>query len=321
MLDTVLNLGLNDRSVRGLIERTDNERFGWDSYRRFVQMFGSVVRDIEGELFEDAIKTAEGEDAAPSSTRTSTRAPSSSSTGEFKQIFAAETGEEFPQEPREQLRQAIRAVFDSWNGERAVALPAPEPHPRRVGNRGQRAADGVRQQGRHLGVGRRLQPQPDDWRAAALRRLPPERAGRGRRLRRAQHARPLGARRAAAGGARPADRHHADARAPLPRHAGHRVHDRGRNALHAADPQREAPGAGRGAGRGRHGGRGGADPGGGAAAHRRGQARGAAASDLRPELLLPAAGARRPGLARRGQGQHRVHRLRGGRAGARTATR
>ena len=56
MLDTVLNLGLNDQSVRGLIERTDNERFGWDSYRRFVQMFGSVVRGMEGDLFEHAIK-------------------------------------------------------------------------------------------------------------------------------------------------------------------------------------------------------------------------------------------------------------------------
>jgi len=61
MLDTVLNLGLNDRSVRGLAARTQNERFAWDSYRRFVQMFGNVVRGVEGERFEDAIKAAEVE--------------------------------------------------------------------------------------------------------------------------------------------------------------------------------------------------------------------------------------------------------------------
>ena len=108
---------------------------------------------------------------------------------------------------------------------------------------------------------------------------------------------------AAARGARAADRHHAHARAPLPRHAGHRVHDRGRHSLHAADPQREAPRAGRRAGRCRHGGRGCADARGGAAAHRREQARRAAAPDVRPELLLHAAGTRGARLARRRQGR------------------
>ena len=78
MLDTVLNLGLNDDSVQGLIARTGNERFGWDSYRRFVQMFGNVVRGIDGELFEDAIKALQGQQRASSSTPSSTRRPSSS---------------------------------------------------------------------------------------------------------------------------------------------------------------------------------------------------------------------------------------------------
>ncbi len=119
MLDTVLNLGLNDDSLRGLIERTGNERFGWDSYRRFVQMFGSVVRGMDGDLFESPIKALKERSGAELDTDLDARALEQL-TGEFKQIFAAETGEEFPQDPREQLRQAICAIFDSWNGERAV---------------------------------------------------------------------------------------------------------------------------------------------------------------------------------------------------------
>ena len=71
-------------------------------------------------------------------------------TERFMALYREQTGEDFPQDPREQLRQAIRAVFDSWLGERAVALPAHQPHPRRMGHGGQRAADGVRQQGRDV---------------------------------------------------------------------------------------------------------------------------------------------------------------------------
>jgi pyruvate,orthophosphate dikinase len=119
MLDTVLNLGLNDRSVQGLIARTENARFGWDSYRRFVQMFGTVVRGIEGERFEQAIQARKEASGVELDTDLDARALEQL-TSEFEEIFAAETGEEFPQEPREQLRQAIRAIFDSWNGERAV---------------------------------------------------------------------------------------------------------------------------------------------------------------------------------------------------------
>ena len=119
MLDTVLNLGLSDESVRGLIARTGNARFGWDSYRRFVQMFGSVVRGIDGVAFEDAIK-ARKEDAGAELDAELDAAALEQLTREFKEIFSAQTGEQFPQDPREQLRQAIRAVFDSWNGDRAV---------------------------------------------------------------------------------------------------------------------------------------------------------------------------------------------------------
>jgi pyruvate, orthophosphate dikinase len=120
MLDTVLNLGLNDESVSGLAETTSNERFAWDSYRRFVQMFGNVSRGIPGEKFEDAIKAAK--DARGVTEDTELDVPALTElTDTFKQIYAEHTGDEFPQDPQEQLRLAIRAVFDSWVGERAVS--------------------------------------------------------------------------------------------------------------------------------------------------------------------------------------------------------
>jgi pyruvate, orthophosphate dikinase len=119
MMDTVLNLGLNDESVEGLVRKTSNERFGWDSYRRFVQMFGNVVRDIPSERFESAIKKQKDERGVRLDTEL-TAGDMKDLVGEFKRVFQDATGEEFPQGPRAQLRQAIRAVFDSWNGARAV---------------------------------------------------------------------------------------------------------------------------------------------------------------------------------------------------------
>jgi pyruvate, orthophosphate dikinase len=119
MMDTILNLGLNDESVQGLIAKTSNERFGWDSYRRFLQMFGNVVWDIEGERFERAIQERKEQhgvrldvDLDADDLRELTE--------RFKRLFQGTPGRSFPQYPREQLRQAIKAVFDSWNGARAV---------------------------------------------------------------------------------------------------------------------------------------------------------------------------------------------------------
>src|SRR3954471_22610702 len=113
MLDTVLNLGLNDDSVQGLARATGNERFAWDSYRRFVQMFGNVVRGIPGERFETAIKQAKDARGVHLDTELDVAALREL-TEQFKGLY------EFPTGPREQLDQAIRAVFDSWMGERAV---------------------------------------------------------------------------------------------------------------------------------------------------------------------------------------------------------
>jgi pyruvate,orthophosphate dikinase len=119
MLDTVLNLGLSDRAVVGLAARTGNERFAWDSYRRFVQMLGNVARGIPGERFEEAIMQAKLERGVSDDTELDAEALRGL-TQTFQQIYRVESGEEFPQGPREQLSVAIDAVFDSWNGERAV---------------------------------------------------------------------------------------------------------------------------------------------------------------------------------------------------------
>ena len=120
MLDTVLNLGLNDRSVEGLAARTHNARFAWDSYRRFVQMFGNVVRAIPGERFETEIAAAKRRAGVTLDTELDVDALRELQAA-FAAIFRSQTGEDFPQAPREQLAQAICAVFDSWQGDRAVS--------------------------------------------------------------------------------------------------------------------------------------------------------------------------------------------------------
>jgi pyruvate,orthophosphate dikinase len=118
MMDTILDIGLNDRSVNGLAKASGQERFAWDSYRRLIQMFGHTVMGVDGDLFEQAI-------AAHKASREVTGDHDLDSgelaliTEEFKAIIRKETGEDFPQDPAEQLTRAIRAVFDSWNGERA----------------------------------------------------------------------------------------------------------------------------------------------------------------------------------------------------------
>ncbi|MGQ0803929.1 MAG: pyruvate, phosphate dikinase [Actinomycetota bacterium] len=118
MMDTVLNLGLNDASVKGLAKQTDNERFALDSYRRFVQMFGKIVLDIDGELFEETLTELREQRGVA----TDPELDADALTGlveTFKGIVKKEAGVDFPQDPREQLRYAIEAVFRSWNGKRA----------------------------------------------------------------------------------------------------------------------------------------------------------------------------------------------------------
>jgi pyruvate,orthophosphate dikinase len=119
MMDTILNLGLNDESVEGLARATGNDWFAWDSYRRFVQMFGNVAHGVSGEAIEDAIRAQKKKAGVTLDTELSVD-DLKRLVDTFKGLYRDQTGEDFPQDPREQLEQAVRSVFDSWMGERAV---------------------------------------------------------------------------------------------------------------------------------------------------------------------------------------------------------
>ena len=119
MMDTVLNIGLNDETAKGMIELTDNPRFVYDSYRRLVQMFGSVVMGVPDEPFEEVI-TEYRKKRSVESDADLTAEDWQAITQEFKDIVKKETGRDFPTDPYEQLRLATEAVFKSWNGKRAV---------------------------------------------------------------------------------------------------------------------------------------------------------------------------------------------------------
>jgi pyruvate,orthophosphate dikinase len=118
MMDTILNLGLNDEAVRGLAERTDNPRFANDSHRRLIQMYGEVVDDIDGQRFEDALSKLKGERGAAQDVDLSAE-DLAELVGSYKRIYEDETGSPFPQNARDQLSRAVRAVFDSWENPRA----------------------------------------------------------------------------------------------------------------------------------------------------------------------------------------------------------
>jgi pyruvate,orthophosphate dikinase len=119
MMDTILNIGLNDETAKGLVELTGNERFVYDSFRRLIQMFGSVVTGIPDEIYEE--KIIEYRSRAGVKTDAELAAEDLKAlTQEFKRIFRRHTTTNFPNEPHEQLKMAIDAVFKSWNGKRAV---------------------------------------------------------------------------------------------------------------------------------------------------------------------------------------------------------
>ncbi len=119
MMDTVLNLGLNDRTLQGLIARSKNERFAYDSYRRFIQMFGDVVLGIEKQSFERLLEAQKHAKRVKLDTEL-TAADLKELVTLFKRVVKDKTGKDFPQDPKEQLRLAINAVFESWDNPRAV---------------------------------------------------------------------------------------------------------------------------------------------------------------------------------------------------------
>ncbi|MGH2654864.1 MAG: pyruvate, phosphate dikinase, partial [Actinomycetota bacterium] len=119
MMDTVLNLGLNDRSVLGLARQAGSDRFAFDSYRRFIQMFGKIVMDIPGEAFEDELDRAKAKKGPEAKDPDLTAVDLMDLVERFKTIVRQHAGRLFPTEPKEQLRMAIEAVFRSWNNDRA----------------------------------------------------------------------------------------------------------------------------------------------------------------------------------------------------------
>jgi pyruvate,orthophosphate dikinase len=132
MMDTVLNIGLNDESVGGLAKQAGNDRFAWDSYRRLIQMFGKTVMGVDGEHFDDvfdAAKHAKG-------TTNDLDLDDSDLQGiveSYKEVIRKHAGRDFPTDPREQLSQAVRAVFDSWNSDRAKLYRRQERIPADLG--------------------------------------------------------------------------------------------------------------------------------------------------------------------------------------------
>jgi pyruvate,orthophosphate dikinase len=118
MMDTVLNLGLNGETLQGLVALTGNERFGWDAYRRFIQMFGRIVMEVSGERFDHALEAAKARHGAAQDTDLDAAALRAL-VDEFKAIVKTDTGRDFPDDPYEQLDLSIKAVFASWFGKRA----------------------------------------------------------------------------------------------------------------------------------------------------------------------------------------------------------
>ncbi len=132
MMDTILNLGLNDVTVEGLAGATNNPRFAYDSYRRFIQMYGNVVLDIDKDAFEHALsaqKTKAGVQTDPELSADDLKAV----IGAYKEIVQREKGQPFPSDPLEQLRGAVEAVFASWNNDRAMVYRRREKIPDDLG--------------------------------------------------------------------------------------------------------------------------------------------------------------------------------------------
>ncbi len=132
MMETVLNIGLSDESVHGLAKQAGNDRFAWDAYRRLIQMFGKTVLDIEGDAFEQVMEQAK----QAKGTKNDLDLDASDLhkiVDRFKEIVREHTGRDFPQQPREQMDMAVKAVFSSWNADRAILYRRQERIPTDLG--------------------------------------------------------------------------------------------------------------------------------------------------------------------------------------------
>ena len=239
MMETVLNVGLNDESVRGLAEQSSDERFAMDSYRRLLQMFGATVLGIESEVFAKALDRLKKDRGTESDTDLGVD-DLRGLVDTFKQAIEEHAGRGFPQDPREQLDLAMRAVFDSWNTERAVLYRRQERIAEGMGtavnvqamvfgNRGDDSGSGVAftrdpASGNQGVYGDYLQNAQGEDVVAGIRNTVS--LADMERIDQKSHDELLG--------------DHGEAREALPRHVRHRVHRRARQALDAADPGRQA---------------------------------------------------------------------------------
>ena len=265
MMDTVLNLGLNDETVEGLAQKSGDRRFAYDSYRRFISMYSDVVLGVDHAEFEDILGGFKDQRGYALDTEV-TAEEWQGLIARYKALVAEETGKPFPQDVTAQLWGAIGAVFTSWNGARAITYRKlnhiPEDWGTAVnvqamvfGNMGDTSATGVAFT-RNPSTGARelygeflVNAQGEDV-VAGIRT--PQNITEKARLEAASEAPSLEA--LMPGTFAELRQHFRPAGAPLPRHAGHGVHHPGRQALDAADAHRKAHRQGRPADRRRHGG-------------------------------------------------------------------
>ena len=254
MMDTILNLGLNDETVKALEAKSNNPRFAYDCYRRFIQMYGNVVLEIPKHDFDEVFDGQKKKAKAKLDTELTAEDLQQVIAG-YKKLVQKKTGKPFPQDAMEQLQGARDAVFRSWFNDRAKYYRKMNQIPDDLGtavnvqamvfgNLGETSATGVGftrnpATGEKVFYGEFLENAQGEDVVAGIRTPHPisELEKWNRR------------------GLQPASRNHHHAGEALSRHSGFRVHHPGRQALHAADPQRQAHGSGGGAHRGRNGGR------------------------------------------------------------------
>ena len=184
MMDTILNLGLNDRTVEGLAARTGDRRFAYDCYRRFIHMYANVVLDAgsksgqEADPFEELLATAKADVSAKEDTNLAA-AQLAALVEDYKELVVARTGQAFPQNVHDQLWGAIGAVFGSWCNDRAALYRQRYGIPPLLGHGGERAGHGIRQPRRRQRHRRCVHARPRHGRKGALWRIPCERSRRG----------------------------------------------------------------------------------------------------------------------------------------------
>ena len=192
MMDTILNLGLNDQTVEALATKTGNPRFAWDCYRRFVQMYGDVVLgvqkrpDEDHDPFETVIHGLKHERYHQDIEDTKLTVDDLKElVVRFKALVKERAGKQFPDSPWDQLLGAVGAVFGSWMNDRAIVYRRKYNIPTEWGTAVNVQAMVYGNTGDNSGLGRRVHAQPGERRQGVLRRVPHQRAGRGRRRRRA----------------------------------------------------------------------------------------------------------------------------------------